>query len=67
MDVSGHYDTWYSELVNKFTARRQYLRERFASELVAYAEDYYSSLLEAITAGALGGVIVYAHSNSRGA
>ena len=67
MDVSGHYHTWYSELVNRFAARRRYLRERFASELVDYAEDYYSSLLEAITAGALGGVIVYAHSNSRGA
>ena len=67
VDVSGHYDTWYSELVNRFAARRQYLRERFASELVTYAEDYYSSLLEAITAGALGGVIVYAHANSRGA
>jgi SAM-dependent methyltransferase len=67
MDVSGHYHTWYSELVNRFAARRRYLRERFASELVNYAEDYYSCLLEAIAAGALGGVIVYAHANSRGA
>jgi SAM-dependent methyltransferase len=64
VDVSGHYETWYSELVNRFAARRRYLRERFTSDLVAYAEDYYCSLLEAIKAGALGGAIVYAQVKS---
>jgi SAM-dependent methyltransferase len=62
VDISAHYHTWYSELVNRFAARRQSLRERFALELVTYAEDYYCSLLEAIKADALGGAIVYARS-----
>lgn len=66
-DISEDYEIWYSELENRFAARRQGLRERFVSELVAYTEDYYCSLLEAIRAGALGGAIVYAHTNSRGA
>jgi SAM-dependent methyltransferase len=65
IDISAHYDTWYSELVNRFAARRQSLRERFALELVTYAEDYYCSLLEAIKANALGGAIVYAQAKSR--
>jgi hypothetical protein len=66
-DISEDYEIWYSELENRFAARRQGLRERFVSELVAYAEDYYCSLLEAIRVGALGGAIVYAHTNSRDA
>jgi SAM-dependent methyltransferase len=64
-DISAHYLTCYRELVNRFAARRQSLRERFALDLVTYAEDYYSSLLEAIEAGALGGAIVYAQAKSR--
>jgi SAM-dependent methyltransferase len=50
MDISEDYEIWYSELVKRFAARRRWLRERFVSELVAYAEDYYCSLLEAIRA-----------------
>ena len=64
-DISTHYLTWYSELVNRFAARRESLRERFALDLVTYAEDYYFSLLDAIKAGALGGAIVYAQAKSR--
>ncbi len=66
-DISENYEIWYSELVNRFAARRRWLREHFVSELVAYAEDYYCSLLEAIRAGALGGAIVYAVTKSRAA
>jgi SAM-dependent methyltransferase len=64
VDVSEHYEIWYSDLVSRFTVRRPWLLDRFASDLVAYAEDYYCSLLEAIKAGALGGAIVYAQEKS---
>ena len=64
-DISQHYDTWYHEFVKRFAARRSSLLERFAAELVAYAEDYYCSLLETISAGALGGAIVYAQAKPR--
>jgi SAM-dependent methyltransferase len=64
-DISQHYDTWYHELVQRFAARRSSLLERFSAELVAYAEDYYCSLLETISGGALGGAIVYAQAKPR--
>jgi hypothetical protein len=64
VDISEHYETWYSDLVSRFIVRRPWLLERFASDLVAYAQDYYCSLLEAIKAGALGGAIVYAQAKS---
>jgi hypothetical protein len=54
------YYKWYAELVERFARRRDDLLERFAPNLVAYAEDYYGSMLEAIEGGALGGAIVYA-------
>jgi SAM-dependent methyltransferase len=65
IDISEHYDTWYGELVNRFAVRRRWLGERFDSKLVAYAEDFYRSLLDAIKAGGLGGAIVYAQAKSR--
>jgi SAM-dependent methyltransferase len=64
VDISWCYGKWYAELVERF-ARREELLSRFASDLVAYAEDYYRSMLEAIESGALGGAIVYAQAESR--
>ena len=62
LEISEQYQTWYSELVGRFALRRPQLLDRFDSDLVAYAEDYYCSLLEAIKAGRLGGAIVYARA-----
>ena len=62
LEISERYQAWYAELVGRFADRRDELLDRFSGELVAYAEDYYRSMLEAIEDGALGGAIVYAHA-----
>jgi len=60
VEIHSEYRRWYAELVERFADRRQELLRRFDPDLVAYAEDYYQSMLEAIESGALGGAIVYA-------
>lgn len=63
-EINSCYQKWYAALVGQFVRRRDELLGRFASDLVAYAEDYYRSMLEAIDGGALGGAIVYAQATS---
>jgi SAM-dependent methyltransferase len=63
-EINSRYQEWYAELVERFAQRREELLGRFAADLVAYAEDYYRSMLEAIEGGALGGAIVYAQAAS---
>jgi hypothetical protein len=63
-EINSRYQEWYAELVERFAQRREELLGRFAADLVAYAEDSYRSMLEAIEGGALGGAIVYAQAAS---
>lgn len=65
LEISARYRQWYAELLERFAARREELLNRFAADLVAYAEDYYRSMLAAIEADALGGAIVYARAGAR--
>jgi SAM-dependent methyltransferase len=65
LEISTRYQAWYAELVERFARRRDELLVRFSTELVAYAEDYYRSMLEAIEGGALGGAIIYAQADRR--
>jgi hypothetical protein len=65
LEISARYRAWYAELVERFARGREKLLVRFSAELVAYAEDYYRSMLEAIEGGALGGAIVYAQADRR--
>ena len=60
IEIHSCYRQWYAQLVERFSARRQELLQRFDPSLVIYAEDYYRSLLDAIVSGALGGAIAYA-------
>lgn len=53
-EISSCYQKWYAALVEQFVRRRDELLGHFAPELVAYAEDYYRSMLEAIERRRLG-------------
>lgn len=59
-ELHGEYLRWYTALARRFEDRRVKLAEGFPPDLVAYAFDYYHSLLQAVEDGALGGAIVYA-------
>ncbi|HEY5779140.1 MAG TPA: methyltransferase domain-containing protein [Terrimicrobiaceae bacterium] len=64
VEINSEFNQWYAQLVERFASRRDELVGRFTPDLIAYAEDYYRSMLHAIESGALGGAIVYGEAGS---
>ncbi len=63
LDISAHFDRWYTELLARFLAKRQECIERFDKATFDEMCAGFSHLLQEIQSGRVGGLIAFSEWN----